>query len=336
MGKYTEAKQFVLSYYEALDGTPVQKIEEVLKEYLSDDYSYRGSYPNRQINGISSTVEKFWLPLKTAFTSMERRVDIFIAGKNEFNESTWVMGMGHFVGLFDKDILGIRHTGKMAHLRFAEFSRYENGKIAETGLFVDWIGLMQEAGAYPLPPSTGQYFVYPGPRKHNGILLEDADPSEAGKTRDVQTKMGDILESLNKPGIMRPPTHEEMAETWAENMIWYGPSGIGATYTIDRYIKQHTGPFRNCLTDKKFVGHVVRIAEGNFSCFFGWPNLTNRPIGGFLGLTSGDVLAEMVVVDVYSREGDYLAENWVIIDIPYWLAQQGLDVFDRTAGILNS
>jgi hypothetical protein len=43
----------------------------------------------------------------------------------------------------------------------------------------------------------------------------------------------------------------------------------------------------------------------------------------------------MQVVDVYRREGDKLAENWVWIDLPYWLKQQGVDILDRTQGILN-
>jgi hypothetical protein len=37
----------------------------------------------------------------------------------------------------------------------------------------------------------------------------------------------------------------------------------------------------------------------------------------------------MRIVDVYRRDGDKLAENWVFIDLPYYLAQQGLDVFAR-------
>ena len=43
----------------------------------------------------------------------------------------------------------------------------------------------------------------------------------------------------------------------------------------------------------------------------------------------------MQVVDVYRREGDKLAENWIFIDLPYWLKQQGLDVLGRTRQILN-
>ena len=41
-------------------------------------------------------------------------------------------------------------------------------------------------------------------------------------------------------------------------------------------------------------------------------------------------------MDVYRRDGDKLAENWVLIDIPYWLLQQGLDVLKRTEGIVGS
>jgi hypothetical protein len=41
----------------------------------------------------------------------------------------------------------------------------------------------------------------------------------------------------------------------------------------------------------------------------------------------------MRVVDVYRRAGDKLAENWVLIDLPYYLKQQGLDVLERLAEI---
>ena len=45
--------------------------------------------------------------------------------------------------------------------------------------------------------------------------------------------------------------------------------------------------------------------------------------------------ADMRVVDVYCRVGDKLSENWVIIDIPYWLKQQGVDILERTRQIVN-
>lgn len=84
-----------------------------------------------------------------------------------------------------------------------------------------------------------------------------------------------------------------------------------------------------------FNGHVSRFAEGNYACFFGWPNLSNTNTGGFMGLPGGGVRADMRVVDVYRREGDKLKENWVLIDIPFWLKQQGVDIIERTKQIYN-
>ena len=37
----------------------------------------------------------------------------------------------------------------------------------------------------------------------------------------------------------------------------------------------------------------------------------------------------MQVVDIYRREGNKLAENWVFIDILHYLHEQGLDVLKR-------
>ena len=203
----------------------------------------------------------------------------------------------------------------------------ENNKITDTGLFIDLIGVMQQAGVYPLPPSTGQYFVYPGPRNHQGILREESDSLQTKKTLDIVNMMIDDLNQLNLSGSMGCPP-EVLARTWHKDMIWYGPCGIGASYTIERYQKQHQLPFRNGLGDKKYNGHVCRFADGEFACFFGWPNLTNTPTGGFLGMPSS-VQADMQVVDIYYRRDDKLSENWVFVDIPWWLKQQGLDVLER-------
>lgn len=46
-------------------------------------------------------------------------------------------------------------------------------------------------------------------------------------------------------------------------------------------------------------------------------------------LPGGTQDTQMQVVDVYRRDGDKLSENWVLIDLPWWLKQQGLDVLQR-------
>lgn len=334
MSKYQAAKAIVRSYFDAMENASPETVADVLQQFTSENYLWRGAYPFREQRGANTVAEIFWTPLLQSLTHMQRRQDIFIAGTNEISGEQWVMSMGNFMGLFDADWLGIPHTRKIANLRYAEFNCVENGKISQTGLFIDIIGLMVQAGVYPLPPSTGVSFNYPGPRSHDGLLFADAPEEEGVATLALVNRMVDDLTALNESGSMSCPP-EILEKTWSKKMIWYGPAGIGATYTIPRYQEQHQLPFRNNLADKKFHGHVCRFAEGNFACFFGWPNLSNRPIGGFLGLPGSDVNAEMQVVDIYRREGDKLAENWVFIDIPYWLKQQGLDILDRTQKILN-
>jgi len=39
------------------------------------------------------------------------------------------------------------------------------------------------------------------------------------------------------------------------------------------------------------------------------------------------------VIDIYRREGDKLAENWIFIDLLYFWNQQGVDILARTTGI---
>ncbi|MEO1288146.1 MAG: nuclear transport factor 2 family protein [Chloroflexota bacterium] len=332
---YQASKQLILNYFDEMESASPETLGQVVKKYVADDYKWRGVYPFRQIDDVDTVIAQFWQPLWNTLRHIQRRQDIFIAGTNEISGEQWVMSMGNFMGLFDADWLSIRHTRQMAMLRYAEFNCVVDGKIKETGIFVDLIGLMVQAGMNPLPPSTGVYFNYPGPRTHDGLLYDDAPAEQGKKTLALVNEMIDDLNDLNESGSMGCPP-EVLERTWSDRMIWYGPAGVGATYTIPRYQEQHQLPFRENLTDKKFHGHVSRFAEGNYACFFGWPNLSNTPVGGWLGLPGGNVNAEMQVVDVYRREGDKLAENWVLIDIPFWLKQQGLDIFERTSRIMNT
>tara|TARA_R110002110_G_scaffold413729_1_gene641595 strand:+ start:83577 stop:84584 length:1008 start_codon:yes stop_codon:yes gene_type:complete len=333
MSDYQASKRVVLDYFDALERANTDSLPAVLERSLSPDCEFFGCHPFNEQRGYQQISEVFWQPLYRAFSRLQRRQDIFLAGTNEISGDEWVMSMGHFMGLFDADWLGIRATRKVIMLRYAEFNCIADGKIVKTGMFCDIIGLMHQVGINPLPPQTGSSFVYPGPRSHDGIQLFQQQPEEGQKTLALLNRMIDDLNELNLSGDDNCPP-DYLARTWADNMIWYGPAGIGATYTIGRYQQQHQYPFREGLTDKVYNGHVCRFAEGNYACFFGWPNLTHTPTGGFIGLPASGP-TDMRVVDVYRREGDKLLENWVLIDLPYWLKLQGVDVLERTQRILN-
>ena len=305
---------------------------EVLARHVAPDWLWRGMHPFHEQHGAQAVAEVFWAPLMGAFTRLQRRPDIFLAGLNEMDgfASTWVVSMGHLMGLFDRPWLGIRPTGRIAMLRYVEFDRVEDGRIAESAMFCDIPAVMIQAGQNPFPPQTGAHLVQPGPMTHEGLMWGPQDPAQGEATLGAINAMLNDMDRRERSSRPRQSYAEELAHTWHDDMIWWGPAGIGASYTIERYIAQHARPFGQALNDGyRFNGHLCRLAEGHFGGFFGWANLTLRNAGGYLGMTAGPDFADMRVVDMYREQDGKLAENWIFIDLLHYLNMQGLDVLGR-------
>lgn len=336
MSEFQAQKQIIRAYYDALDSAAPEQIGTVLDRYLAPDCLWRGFHPFGEITGAPDIGTRFLRPMRDSLRSIQRRMDIFMAGGNEIDgfDSTWVVSMGHLMGLFDTPWLGIPPTGKMAFLRYCEFNRVDDGRITETAMFFDIPHLMMQAGLRPFPPQTAAHLVQPGPMTHDGLMFEPQDPAEAEKTRAAISRMTADLSSWT--GGRTEPLVDELRRSWHEDMIWWGPAGIGATYTIERYAAQHAGPFRDGFTERVFNGHICKLAEGHYGGFFGWPNLTLTPTGGFMGMPATDKPGDMRVIDIYRRVGDKLAENWIFIDLLHFWYQQGVDILARTTGLSRS
>ena len=46
-------------------------------------------------------------------------------------------------------------------------------------------------------------------------------------------------------------------------------------------------------------------------------------------MPANDRPSDMRIVDLYRREGDLLAENWIFIDLLHFFAMQGIDILER-------
>ena len=331
MADYQDSKNLVLQFYEELEAASADDAAKVMNRYMSFDYQFRGAHPFNELEGVDAVAEALWKPLLGAFTQIQRRQDIFMAGTNEIDGTEWVTSMGHFMGLFDNDWLGIPSTGKIAFIPYTEFHRISNGKICESAFFCDIIRVMIQVGLTPLPLQTGAEFINPGPRTHDGLLFEIQDVAESTKSRQLVNRMKDDFVATYGSHVPA----ETLAKTWHDDMVWFGPGGIGAAYTIDGFLNQHERPFREGLDNIVFNGHVCRFAEGHYAGWFGWPNLTMTPSGGLMGLPASDRRIDMRVVDIYRRDGDKFAENWIFIDMLYWLLQQDVDVLARMRKILR-
>jgi hypothetical protein len=323
-----DCKSLVLRYFAEMERAGPADLASVAARFAASNYRFRGVHPFNEMDGTDRVAATVWEPMRASFTRLQRRQDVFMAGPNLIDGTLWVTSMGKFLGLFDQDWLGIPATRKIALIPYCEFQRVEGGRIAESALWLDIISVMKQAGLQPLPVQTGAEIVNPGPRTGDGIMLGPQDEAESKKTLDLIMRMcsdltGDAMES----------PRDTLRRTWQDDMIWFGPSGIGATYTIERYEKQHQGPFNAGLKNIRFNGHVLEHAEGNYGGWFGWPNLSMEQGNGFLGLPASNKPTEMRVVDIYRRAGDRLAENWVFIDLLHYLLLLGVDVLARCGTI---
>lgn len=322
------AKAHVQNYHAARDAAaPGGATAAVCQSHLSCDHAYRGMRPFYDIEDPETLADTVWSPLKTAMSAIQRRPDIFFASHADLDPEagTWVVEMGNFLCDFTSDWLGIPATGKTIYLPYAVMSRVSGEVIVETVEFLDILAVLTQAGRNPLAGhQTGGMMMSPGPKTHDGLLHDDPPKDLTKDTYDLSHAMlTDLALSYTSPG-------DHLQRFWHQDMNWFGPTGIGASLSIPGYQRGHTQPFETKQDVVKIHDWELALAEGNFAAFMWWPCLTLRNIGDYIGAPSNDVAAEMRVVDLYRRDGDQLAENWIFIDILHFLAEQGVDLLDNT------
>lgn len=333
MTDFQTEKKLVLNYFNELDKVSPNGTIEVIKKYVSKDFHLRATHPFNNLYGIEDVANKLWIPIKKSFSPIQRRMDIFYAGTNliDNHSSKWVVNMGHLLGIFNNPFLGIVPTRKAVMLWYCEFYKVENNKITEGAFFLDILKFMQQLQLPIIPESTGMVGFNPGPMTHDGLYFNTQSEEEGQKTLDLMMRMANRLVG----GGMKT-TVSDLEKDWHKDMIWWGPGGIGASYTYEGYLKGHTGPFEDGLDYIEFTGHKLENAEGNYGGWFGWPSLKMQPKSNYMGLTSSsNKIGEMRVVDLYRRDGNKLAENWIFIDHLHFLKCVGIDLLQRNNQLIS-
>ena len=49
-----------------------------------------------------------------------------------------------------------------------------------------------------------------------------------------------------------------------------------------------------------------------------------------MGMPETEISGDMRVIDIYRRQGEKLAENWVFIDLLHFWKMQGIDIINDT------
>jgi predicted ester cyclase len=287
------------------------------------------THPVNEIPDLDAVADYLWRPLRQAIPDVERRDDIVAGGR--YRDACWIGCTGHYVGTFLNDWQGIPATGGVVAVRYGEGHELQDGKIARSYHFIDFLDLMRQAGYWPVSPSKGREMHWLPPKTLDGVILTPQQDQVSQRSIERVLSMQAALGRYNG----QPPTRAvldqmEMVKHWHPNFLWYGPAGIGTTRGLKGFEDYHQVPFLTAFPDRtgSDVGHFIRIGDGNYVVTGGWSYLKATHTGnGFLGVPATGESVKMRVMDFYRCDEDTIVENWVPFDIPHLLMQMGIDIF---------
>lgn len=329
MDRHTHHKDLIAPVRAAMYDFDLAAVRGALHAVCAPDVVFRLAYPFEDTIGVDAFVDKVYAPLLAAWPDLERRDWIVIGGPTS-EGADWVGCGGSYVGVFQAPWLDIPPTGHMAHMRFHEFYRFEDGKIVEMQALWDIPEVMIQAGAWPLSPALGREWHVPGPASCDGLVPGpfDADRAEASCAHIIE-----MLAYLVKHPSRGGPEVMEMDRFWHPRMTWYGPAGIGTGRGARGFRQWHQIPFLNAMPDRGQQDTALTFhffGDGPYAAVTGWPNMVQSiSAPGWLGIAPSGQKIEMRSLDFWRVEDGLIRENWVLVDLLSVYAQIGVDVLGR-------
>ncbi len=302
------------------------RVRDFLQTFVQPDVVWDASFPIGRLDGIDAVCSEFIIPVRNALSEVRRRDEIFIGGRYALDGSEWVASLTHYVGNFNAPLFGIPASDRLVFLRSGEFYRIEDGRIAEAKLIVDLIDLLRQTGQSPVPHFLGNEMLYPGPATHDGVLPGNRDRGE-DSMQLINAMLGDLRGY--DPESFDSPNQTGEGGYWHEDMLWYGPGGIGSNYRWAGFMKDHRIPFLTAFPDRKGGNRFSEFGDGNYAALGGWPSMTMTHEGEYLGVAPTGRKLTLRVMDFYRCANGKIAENWVLLDYLDLLDQMGVDVLAR-------
>ena len=301
------------------------ELTQAIERIYHPEARWYGSHPINELHGVDA-IKNVWHMLRRSFPDMERRDSIFLAGISDSRQ--FVAAVGIYQSNFVFDWHGIPATHGVAHLRYGEVHELEDGKIIHTYALWDLLGLLRQAGIWPIVPSLGAELDWPAPATGDGLRLMEEDGQTSERSIELVHAMHQGLFLFDRQDLDSMEQHKY----WTNNFLWYGPAGIGTARGMQGYRAHHQAPFLRAFPDRGGAGHYIAMGSGDYAVTGGWPSVVATHTGpDWLGLAPTGKSVAMRVMDFYRIENGLIAENWIPFDIIDVLLQLGTDVLGRVA-----
>jgi len=318
-------------YREAAATFETDTVEQSIKELFSDAADIKLCHPFGTVQGGEEFFQTALAPLYAAMPDLERRDMIVLAGTTPEGQD-WVGCMGNYMGTFNAPLLDIPPTGHLAHMRYHEFFKIENGQVIEMQAIWDIPELMMQAGAWPMAPQLGKYLCTPAPMSGDGL-------STSGDGKATMGHVINMLTDLCKYPSNPDPAVMNLEQYWHPRFNWYGPAGIGTGRGVSGFRHWHQIPFLRGMPDRKLddAGDLSShwFGQGPYVCETGWPNMRlTITDDGWMGIAPSNKEVLLRSLDFWRREiggphDGLIRENWVLVDLLDLYNQIGVDVLGR-------
>ncbi|MEM7042994.1 MAG: ester cyclase [Pseudomonadota bacterium] len=326
---HTQNKVLVAPLRAAMYDFDEAGVRAALQALIAPDAVIHMAHPLGDLTGPEALYNTCYAPLLAAIPDLERRDWIVMGGRTE-HDGDWIGCGGHYSGTFVAPWLDIPPTGHLAHMRFHEFYRFEDGRIIEIQALWDIPEVMMQANAWPMAPSLGREYHIPGPATLDGHVPGPWDVARAQTSCDLVV---DMLTHMKRHPSKGGPEVMEMARFWHPKMNWYGPAGIGTGRGIAGFRNWHQIPFLNAMPDRgQYVDEITYhfFGDGDYTAVTGWPNMIQTVTDdGWMGIAPSGRRITMKSLDFWRIENGLIRENWVMVDILDVYRQLGVDVFAR-------
>jgi predicted ester cyclase len=291
-------------------------------DVLARDAVCHVSAPVERIDGRDAILAGLVAPLRQALSGAHRRDLLVIGGDNTLPPGgRWVACVTHIVGNHVGTLWGVAPSGKLAFLRAGEFHRIgEDGRVVESRIIFDLPDLMRQAGRDPWNGhGLSTEIAFPAPATQDGLC---PDPAGGGESLAlIERMLGNLTEY--DPETKGSPGQTGEGGTWADDMMWYGPCGIGSNHRWEGFVKDHRAPFLDAFPDRRGGDHYSHIGDGAYAAVSGWPSMRMTHRGPYLGIPATDRALSLRVMDFYRTANGRIAENWVFLDYVDMFAQMG-------------